>query len=175
MDGSGLSHRSHAGLVKVEKQDPVTEQAGLLEPGCIASATSYHFVTAEVPLQLDCHLHSFSTESSTTLANHVKENAVSHLEVAHCDLQGQPDASLHLNTGSWRENSDTGDLGDVRTSFGSDVNFDVVVAGGQGAVHVGTTVGTSHKKCFSCHLCPYTSTHKSSLTKHIRTHIRKDC
>lgn len=96
---------------------------------------------------------------------------VTHPEVASCSMQGL-DAGIHGNPGTWRSSS-SGDVGVTGMIFNSDVNTDAGSANVQCSVNVETTRSTSGKNRFSCQLCPYASSIKHSVLRHIRTHTKE--
>ncbi|XP_077546484.1 uncharacterized protein LOC144159086 isoform X2 [Haemaphysalis longicornis] len=85
---------------------------------------------------------------------------VAHPEVGSGDEQERLDADL-----TWSKRLSTQDLEIVETSPDSDRNSDADLGAAQPRM-----TGKHH---FSCHFCPYTSSYKSAVTRHIRTHTKK--
>lgn len=147
----------------------LTEGFGPLDSDLGAIASPGHSASDKAPSQFTCRLSPFIAESQNGVGHYVKDDcSVSLPEAASGNLHEDLDAGSRGNSGTWSGSLSTRDVGIVGTSLGSDRNSGAEFTAAQCFINVETTPSTSGKKLFSCQLCPYTSSYKHDVRRHIR-------
>lgn len=154
-----------AGLVMVKEE---VERPGPLQSTCVISVT-----TGQALSLFSCQPSPFRAETLESLLDHAEVHTVSPLEAASDNLQEWSATSLHQNPHPTSESSGTGNVGVAATTSNCGMNFDVVSTTARRAQYIEKAPSTSRKKYFACHLCPYSSSHKDTVVRHIRTHTKE--